>query len=105
MHIKNGFAKAEIYSFSESASLNSSLIRSAVSEKDFQPPAKKKRSLSITSKVLTNRKVPSIVLSASTPLFSLLLPPFNLPVVSLNSPLPITLVPNKNVTINDFLNL
>jgi hypothetical protein len=105
MHIKDGFARAGIYPFSEGAPLNSSLIRSAVSEKDFQPPAKKKRGPSIAGKVLTNGEVPPLVLPASTPAFPLLLPPSNLPVVPLNSPLPITLVPNKNVTINDFLNL
>jgi hypothetical protein len=105
MHIKDGFARAEIYLFSEGAPLNSSLIRSAVSEKNFQPPAKKKRGFSIAGKVFTNEKVPPLVLPASTPLFLLLLPLSNLPVVPLNSPLPITLIPNKNVTINDFLNL
>jgi hypothetical protein len=86
MHIKDGFARTEIYSFSEGVLLNFSLIRSAVSKKNFQPPAKKKRSLFITGKVLTNRKVPLFVLPTFTPPFSLLLPPSNLPVVPLNSP-------------------
>jgi hypothetical protein len=89
MHIKDSFARAEIYPFSKSAPLNSSLIRSAVSEKKFQPPTKKKKSPSITGKILTNRKVSFFILPTFTPLFSLLLPFFNLLVVSLNSPLSI----------------
>jgi hypothetical protein len=41
MHITDGFSRAGIHPFSIGAPLNSSLVRSANAEMDFQPPAKK----------------------------------------------------------------